>query len=411
MHLAPWLVGVICLSLRVAGDDGSSWSVDVPGSFAGLIGSCVVIPCSFNYPQFVPTKSPEFTGIWLDKQNRIVYHPDSSKMRETFASRVQLLGALSRKNCTLTIDPVQEIDKGPFHFRIEIKHYNNYSYKENEVSVAVKIAPEPITFEVDKDLKVGGFASASCSVAHTCPTAPPTFTWTHSGPQTLQSHQCEDSQWRARSCLNFSLTQDLHNKSLGCTAKYKGGKSSTSSEVLLLKHAPMTVTVQQQAAALRCLSDGYPAAHLYRWFSEGGALLHSGPLYLLPNVSRHPERLYCSASNTEGHAASRLLQLNASYPPEVLLASGCSTSSLRLSCECVVESSPPAAVSLSRPDGRPLTAVSETHGSVTVVTLVGGGASLGSSDHIYCHAANSLGNTTHTLQVPSMGEKLHLYTM
>ncbi|KAJ3598220.1 hypothetical protein NHX12_001731 [Muraenolepis orangiensis] len=368
MHPAPWFEGVICLSLRV---DGSSWTTDVPGSITGLIGSCVVIPCSFDYPHFVPKKSTELKGIWLDQNREFVYHPDSSKMAKKYQNRVRLLGALT--------------------------------------------TPEPITLEVDKDLREGESASASCSVPHTCPTAPPNFTWTHFGLQTFLSHPREDGQWHAKSWLSFALTRDLHNKSFGCTVRYKGGKKSDRSEVLLVKHAPMNVTVQPQwrvlegkALELRCLSDGYPAPHRYRWCGDDGVLLHSGQLYLLPNVSRRTEPLYCSATNTQGHAQSRLVRFNAMYPPGVLQTSGCSASTLRLSCECTVESNPPAVVYLSRPDGLLLSATLETRSSVTVATLVGGGEALGSSDHIYCHAVNILGNATLTLQVPSIMSPLSL---
>ncbi|CAL8248708.1 unnamed protein product [Lota lota] len=413
MHPAPRILGFICLCIRATGGDGSSWTANIPGSITALNGSCVVIPCSFDYPQFVPKASTEFTGIWFDQTKQIVYHPNSTKMMKTYQGRVTLLGTISRKNCTMMIDPVRESDIGPFHFRIEITDYDKFSYKEHSVSVTVKPTPEPISMEVDKDLKEGEFGVASCSVVLSCPAAPPTFTWTHSGYHTSQLLPHENGQWQARSTLGFPLTRNLHNTSLGCMVDYKGGEKSKSSQVLLVKHAPLNVTLQQlwvvqegQPAELRCLSDGYPTVHRYWWFSEREQLLQMGQNYLRPNVSRHADRLYCRATNTEGRAQSDLVQLNATYPPEVSPASACSTFTLRVSCECVVEANPPAVVHLSQPSGVPLSTVLETQGSVTVATLVGDGAALWSSDPIFCHATNNLGNTTHTLQVPGNGKVL-----
>ncbi|XP_056457914.1 sialic acid-binding Ig-like lectin 14 [Gadus chalcogrammus] len=404
------LLGIICLCLRATGGHSSSWTADIPSSITALIGSCVVIPCSFDYPHFVPKPSTQFVGVWFDQNDSIIYHPVSSRMVESYRGRVSYLGDINGKNCTVMIDPVKESDKGSYYFRIEISDFNKYSYSEKKVSVTVKSAPEPITFEVDQDLKEGESVMASCSVTHTCPTAPPTFTWTHSALLSSELLPQKDGQWQSRSGLSFRLTRDLHNKSLTCRVKFRGGQRSNSSTVLLVKHTPLNVTVQQPwavpeggATKLRCLSDGYPPPSRYWWTSEGEELLHVGPHYLWPNVSRHSGRLYCSVRHTLGSIQSGLFQLNVTYPPEVTAASACSTSALRVSCECVVEANPPAAVQLSRPVGVPLSTGSETQGSVTVATLAGDEAALWSSDPIYCHAFNSLGNTTHTLQVPPNG--------
>ena len=86
-------------------------------------------------------------------------------------------------------------------------------------------------------------------------------------------------------------------------------------------------------------------------------------------------------------------------------ASACSNFVLRVSCECVVEANPPAEVHLSRAGAVLLSTALETQGSVTVATLASDEAALWSSDPIYCNAINSLGNTTHALQVSINGTR------
>ena len=126
------------LFISASGGESSSWTADIPSSITALMGSCVVIPCSFDYPHFVPKPSTKFTRVWFDQDQHMVYHPNSTLVAEAFRGRVALLGDESGKDCSLVINPVRTSDTGPFHFRIEITGYNNYSYREKPVSVTVK---------------------------------------------------------------------------------------------------------------------------------------------------------------------------------------------------------------------------------------------------------------------------------
>uniref|UniRef100_A0A8C7FRZ9 B-cell receptor CD22 first Ig-like domain-containing protein n=1 Tax=Oncorhynchus kisutch TaxID=8019 RepID=A0A8C7FRZ9_ONCKI len=117
--------------------DTSSWTAEVPDSVSGLEGSCIVIPCSFNYPE-PKIKPSEFTGIWFKDTSEVIYHTDSSNVITDYRGRTELVGNLRQKNCSLRIDPLHSSDKGPFTFRIEIKDYNKASYKDDRVSIAVR---------------------------------------------------------------------------------------------------------------------------------------------------------------------------------------------------------------------------------------------------------------------------------
>lgn len=102
----------------------------------GLPGSCVVIPCSFNFPN--PQKDlTVFTGKWMDSRNKLIYHSDNSEVMQEYQNRTKLLGDLSQKNCSLEIDPLKPHDHGPFHFRIEIPTLDSYSYNHNKVSISM----------------------------------------------------------------------------------------------------------------------------------------------------------------------------------------------------------------------------------------------------------------------------------
>lgn len=120
--------------IAVVNSDSSLWKSTVPSSVKGLRGSCVVIPCSFSYPN--PREKPtQFKGIWMDDKVTI-FHPQHSEIQQNYQTRTKLLGDVQNKNCTLMIDPLQASDTGPFRFRIEMKDFDNYSYSE-KVSISV----------------------------------------------------------------------------------------------------------------------------------------------------------------------------------------------------------------------------------------------------------------------------------
>uniref|UniRef100_A0A8C8HHF0 Ig-like domain-containing protein n=1 Tax=Oncorhynchus tshawytscha TaxID=74940 RepID=A0A8C8HHF0_ONCTS len=197
--------------------EASSWTAEVPSSVSGLQGSCIVIPCSFNYPE--PEKKPsKFTGIWFKGTHDTIYHPDSSNIIKDYRGRTELVGDLRQKNCSLRIDHLHRSDKGPFHFRVEIKDENKYSYIHDTVSIA--------------EVKLGVELSASCSVSHSCPSDSPLLTWSHSGTPSVQSQQLTNGQWKVTSSLTFTPSITDHNQSLVCTAEHRGVKPVKMSKTL-----------------------------------------------------------------------------------------------------------------------------------------------------------------------------------
>ncbi|XP_065814366.1 myelin-associated glycoprotein-like isoform X1 [Labrus bergylta] len=214
--------------------EASSWTATVPSSVKGLLGSCVVIPCTFDYPDPGRTLT-ELTGMWTNQTHHPINHPVQSKVIEQYRGRTELLGDVRQKNCSLKIDPIQQSDQGPFHFRIEMAGYEKYSYTANSVSIAMISEPEQVIFSVKNELKEGETVSASCSVSHSCPASPPVFNWSHSGENVFQQKQLNAGQWKATSTLTFNPTHVDHEKNLQCSVRYKGGKHQTESKKLNVK--------------------------------------------------------------------------------------------------------------------------------------------------------------------------------
>ncbi|XP_032374240.1 myelin-associated glycoprotein isoform X1 [Etheostoma spectabile] len=410
MDSLKWTLFFVCLCFKVSQTEGSSWTIKVPSSVKGLLESCVVIPCSFNYPE--PNKGvKKFTGMWYKGTHEFIYHPDKSKMEQEYQSRTELLGNIGQKNCSLKIDRLQQSDRGPFHFRIEMEGYEKYSYKDNAVTITMS-EPSPIQFSIKEKIVEGDKVFASCSVSHSCPTSPPVFTWSHIGEIHFQAERLDNGQWTAKSTLNFQATSADHNKSLQCTVTYNGGQQNKKSRDLKVNYAPVNVTIEHKSdvkegedVQLRCSSDAHPRASSYQWHNETGAQLHQGNIYMLRNVSRHTGALYCTVINTVGRANSNPVQLNVLFAPEIKTASSCSSEEDMVKCVCVVESKPPSMVYFLLSDKvLPRTKV-EKHGFVTIGTLR---ANFGSSEPVYCLANNTLGNANLTLPLPK-SKMLNLY--
>ncbi|KAK5862483.1 hypothetical protein PBY51_017874 [Eleginops maclovinus] len=412
--MAPftWTLFFACLGLKVSQTEAPSWTIKMPSSVKGLPGSCVVIPCSFEYPD--PGKEvTQFIGMWLDASHQLIYHPEKSKITQQYGNRTELLGNVSKKICTLKIDPLKQGDQGPFHFRIVMPDYEKFSYQENTVSITMMSELNPIQFSVKEHVTEGQNVSASCSVSHSCRTSPPVFTWSHSGKEHVQQQEMNDGQTSETSTLKFHPTSADHNKPLQCTVTYKGGQHHKTSRILKVNHAPVNVKVEHksevkegEAVPLRCSCDAYPAANIYWWHNEMGALLHQGNDFTLPNVSRHMGALYCNASNTIGSGKSNPVQFNVLYAPAIAKASSCTSEGNMVKCVCISDSKPPSKLYFVLHDRiLPNTKV-EKHGSVTIGTLI---AELGSTVVVYCLANNTMGSANLTLSSPVSSKMLNLY--
>ncbi|XP_057690128.1 sialoadhesin-like [Corythoichthys intestinalis] len=233
MKTVPCLIRFLFFFSKITRMETRSWTIDVPSSVNGLPGSCVVIPCSFNYPD--PQKDiSEFTGVWTE-----------------------MVGDIRQKNCSLKIDPLQQSDQGPFHFRIEMKDFEKFSYSDKTVSIKM-IRASPVNLTVMEDTH-NPLLIASCSVTHSCPTSPPVFHW--NGP------------------VNINV-------------QYKANVK------------------EGEAVYLKCSCDANPPASSYEWHNDHGARLHEGRIFILTNVSRHTGPLYCIAINAIGKATSSPVQLD-----------------------------------------------------------------------------------------------------
>ncbi|XP_065136672.1 myelin-associated glycoprotein-like isoform X2 [Paramisgurnus dabryanus] len=203
------------------------WKVKVEHEMKALVSSCVVLPCTFQYPQ---TRQPSARtrGIWhkKDKWDDYVYYEDETRVLDNFKGRTRLVGRLGELNCSLEIDEVKDHDNGPFCFRVELEtsEKNRYSFVEN--CVHISMLEKALQPELHSDLAVqeGHPAIFRCSVRHTCPSHQPTLTWNHNGHNMMSYKDMGHGNWEVESILSFTPTKEDDHSDIMCTVSYHGVK-------------------------------------------------------------------------------------------------------------------------------------------------------------------------------------------
>ncbi|XP_065136002.1 myelin-associated glycoprotein-like [Paramisgurnus dabryanus] len=311
MVVIPSCLFAFVLYLRASSASDDSWNAEIPKSVVGLSGSCVVIPCKFNYPS--DRKSYyEFTGIWYTDKYDVIYHKETSKIISKFKGRTTLLGDLHHKNCTLKISSLNHSDGGSYMFRIEIKHFDKYSYKENKVSITVKDLPEQPTISVKEELMSQREVTATCIVSHYCLSDPPRLTWSHEGMLMSNSQPQDHGQWRLTSSLTFTPSREDHNKPLNCSAEFSNGNKMTSTKTLQVKYPPEIKNGSSCKSELLticvCIVDSNPPSEV-KWFGPSTAFTSSSieqngflNIFTLQGWLGFHDAVNCSASNSEGNS-------------------------------------------------------------------------------------------------------------
>uniref|UniRef100_A0A3Q2R1G2 Ig-like domain-containing protein n=1 Tax=Fundulus heteroclitus TaxID=8078 RepID=A0A3Q2R1G2_FUNHE len=221
------------------------WKATVVKNIEALVGSCVVLPCTFTHPGTQLSNS-RLRGIWhrKDNWNEIFYHEDNTKIQDSFKGRTKLLGYLGDDNCTLEIDDVKDHDNGPFCFRVElVKKDDNkptsdkFSFVEECAEIKMLHDPRKPKFGPLKSAVEGKPYTVTCSIRHTCSSHWPEITWNRgSKDDIIEVHKdINGGIWETESILVFIPEEKDDHTDLTCTAKFHGGKSSSTAFMLNVK--------------------------------------------------------------------------------------------------------------------------------------------------------------------------------
>ncbi|KAM3615106.1 uncharacterized protein V6R79_023303 [Siganus canaliculatus] len=218
------------------------WKASVVKSLRAVVTSCVVVPCSFTYPDKLPTA--RLRAIWHRKDNwqQIIYQKEDTGVLDNFKGRTSLLGKLGEGNCTLEIVDIKDHDNGDFCFRIELTPSEKgtserFSFVEDCFSLEMLHGPpKPTVYHQETAVQDQPF-SVLCRVPHTCPSHRPTLIWNRGTADQVTSFNREvhTGTWEEESILTITPGVKDDQTEITCTAQFFGKESSSTTVTLHVK--------------------------------------------------------------------------------------------------------------------------------------------------------------------------------
>nr|XP_023405825.1 sialoadhesin isoform X2 [Loxodonta africana] len=305
----------------------ASWGVSSPQDVQGLKGSCLLIPCIFNFPAEVAVPKG-ITAIWYFDSNsggerKVVSHSENPTLVEArFRGRALLAGSPEHKVCNLLLKDLQPEDSGSYKFRFEISEGNKWLDVQG-TTVTVTEEPRTPAIASPAELREGMEVDFNCSTPYACLQEPVSLEWqgqdpAHSVTSTLQ--RLEPTGIRHLETLHMTLSWQDHGRTLGCQLSVAGRKALGEIH-LQVQYAPRGVEVLLSSlgqnilpgdlVTLTCqVNSSYPEIRSVQWVKDGVPLEAKGRVLRLPQATWTDSGVYtCQAENAVGSAISTPVSL------------------------------------------------------------------------------------------------------
>ncbi|XP_053699602.1 sialoadhesin [Synchiropus splendidus] len=343
----------------------------IPDRVVALLGTCVVIPCSFTPSDTQHIWARDQIDIRLSYRGGMTFLPlqgmaftseSGQQVSREFRGRSALVGEISKGDCSVKIDRVNWNDRRVFDLALK-KRRSLVWGRGKSVSLEVVGNPEPPVISGVSSATEGQQVTINCSTSFPCPSKPPVLRWhLDKGLQPVSSEEVQTVYPQAhRPMLLASLTFTVshHVKPiLRCEVSYPGSKKASAVKDLHITFSPKDVRVEVQtlmvleggSALLVCTCKADPPASGYRWsYSQHGHTMHPhhrARTIRVYNVTRDM-MVRCSAYNMIGRGESPLTALNVQYKPTISTTSSCVVEEFDLRCHCSVDANPSATVTWS----------------------------------------------------------------
>ncbi|XP_042280483.1 sialic acid-binding Ig-like lectin 5 [Thunnus albacares] len=392
----------------------------VPERVHALVGSCVVIPCSFTPAAPHPHKGRRERvdvrlrfrggGHFFPLRSTAFNSEDRDQVSRDFQGRTSLIGRIVDGDCSVKIERISLDDSRVFE--IALKRGDDLLWgKPRSFNLDVVDTPEAPVVSGTLSATEGQLVTLNCTVSYHCPSRPPALRWrwergaqlNSSEPGEVQTLYPQAHRPMLLASMSFTVSHRVKPR-VRCEVSYPGAKLMATSKDLHVTFPPKDVKVQVQSltvqeggsALLVCSCKADPPASEYHWsYSQYGHTVHlhkRTQTVRVYNVTRDM-KVRCSAQNLIGRGESRPTPLNIQYKPVILrLSSTCVVEELEVLCRCLVDSNPRPAVTWSVNGTVPPRDynVSVTSESDTLTATLRG--HMDKPQTVICFAFNALGN-------------------
>ncbi|XP_047648747.1 myelin-associated glycoprotein [Phacochoerus africanus] len=315
--------------IMISASRGGHWGAWMPSSISAFEGTCVSIPCRFDFPDEL--RPAVVHGVWYfnspypKNYPPVVFKSRTQVVHESFQGRSRLLGDLGLRNCTLLLSNLSPELGGKYYFRGDLGGYNQYTFSEHSV---LDIINTP-SIVVPPEVVAGTEVEVSCMVPDNCPELHPELSWLgHEGlgePAVLGRLREDEGTWVQVSLLHFVPTREANGHRLGCQASFPNTSLQFEGYASLnVKYPPVIVEVNSSVEAIEgshvsllCGADSNPPP-LLTWMRDGAVLQEAVAESLsleLEEVTPAEDGVYaCLAENSYGQD-NRTVELSVMYAP------------------------------------------------------------------------------------------------
>uniref|UniRef100_UPI00398E3618 sialic acid-binding Ig-like lectin 13 isoform X2 n=1 Tax=Pristiophorus japonicus TaxID=55135 RepID=UPI00398E3618 len=396
------------------------WSIRALSRRA-LSTSCVVIPCTFDFPSHPYTAlHGAWFKYWYYWKYAVYYTKDPGYGMSTFVGRTKIVGDLEQKNCSLRINNLSPDDSDVYYFYVQLEGFGDHTFKE-PVHLQVVQIPDRPEILLTEDITEGKPASIICKALYACPDNHPFLNWSALPDSTVGT--ITKSSDEVSTVLTFKPSFKHHGLTVHCTSKYpETAHQLVNSVTLSVKYFPRNTHISMtfikgNIITLNCSSKGNPAIHRFSWskVSHGRdtELRGVGQTITVPIGFGEEISYYCKATNTLGSSQSAPVTIPTQYGAIILSESKCTRYLDNVTCLCVVQSNstvevkwhwPGRSIKVTGSDGVYKTQCIRA-GPLVTNTLTISGSNL-TIEMINCSVANSQGRAPSWMQLEIQSEKV-----
>ncbi|CAH2318634.1 sialoadhesin-like isoform X1 [Pelobates cultripes] len=205
-----------------------------PKQIDALIGSCVVIPCSFTRARSSMSDDVVWYLYRKTSYPEVFNSRGNSETISAYRGRTSLVSA-ETMSCTLRINYVRSEDEAYYYPGIDTRS-NAYREHRKTVRLLLREKPHDPVIQWSGEMIEGQPITITCKVEHTCQSNAPTIGWNKGGQHgNTNKSNFTGGGWTSVSELIYTPSSNDHNTQIVCSAVHHNGKISQSSTTLDIK--------------------------------------------------------------------------------------------------------------------------------------------------------------------------------